>query len=245
MNDRDRALEKVRKLLAMSSDARSNVQEAETAARQAASLMAKFNIDQAEAQLKDLLSDEPDLCQEAVTPDYYGGNVRTKTLPTWVGIIGLGVGRLTQTKVDGYRKDGYGAVRFSGYRTDVVFAEWLFQLLCRAVYNEAAGSQFDRAGRDDFRRGAAAAIQGRLKELRTKLDEDLRADLTGATGTALVVLDKKMQVIAAKYGDQKTRNSSKQARDYTAREAGHAFGKQVNIPSGRPVTDGRVMGRLH
>lgn len=232
-SDRERALEKVRRLLAMANDGRGNMQEAETAARQAAALMAKFNIESAEAQLKDLCSDEPDLDQALVCPNYYGGEVRTKTLPVWVGIIAVGVGIVTQTKVDGYRKDGYGVARFSGYRTDVVFAEWLFQLLCGAVYRESTTTRYDRAGRGDFRHAASVAIQRRLAALRKEQD----AALTRASSsTALVVVDKKQQVINEAFGEMKTRKMSRQVHDAGARSAGSEFGQQINIPAGaRPL----------
>lgn len=232
-DDRAKALEKVRKLLAMAGDGRGNTNEAEAAARQAAALMAKFNIESAEAQLKDLCSDEPDLDQALVYPSYYGDTVRTKTLPAWAGILAVGVARLTQTKVDGYKKDGYAVARFSGYRTDVVFAEWLFQLLCRAVYDESTSTPFDRVGRNDFRHAAAARLQSRMMELRRQQEQELAASTEA--GTALVVVDKKLAVIAEHFGEQRTSKNVRSTRDHSAASAGRQFGDKVAIPGARPL----------
>lgn len=185
---REHAMAKVRKLLAMASDGRGNMQEAETATRQAAALMAKYNIEAAEAQLADLCGDEPDLVQEYYVADYGPRDPRPpKSVPDWVGFLAIGVGWLCQVKVDGSTDPSRNAkaIRFSGYSTDVAFAKWLLPMLCRAVYNEALKQwgHGTKADREVFRRKAAGTLQRRLKDMR---DEQQVATVATA-GTALVV----------------------------------------------------------
>lgn len=246
MSDRERAVEKVRKLLAMAYDGRGNMHEAEAAMRQATALMSKFNIEAAEAQLTDLCSDEPDLAQEHCVPNYDKGARPAKSIPAWVGVIAVGVARLCQVKADGSRtKEGIASVRFSGYATDVVFATWLLPILCRAVFNEAR-AQLGRATlaeRETFRRAAAGQLQRRLKALANEEKTQV-----SSSSTALVVIDKKQQVIEQAFGEMKVSsvdNSERARRDASAAAAGYSYGRSVPIPRGRPVSDGSsTTGRI-
>lgn len=245
VSDRERAIEKVRKLLAMANDGRGNMNEAEVAMRQATALMSKFNIEAAEAQLADLCSDQPDLVREHCVPNYDKGARPAKSIPAWVGVIAVGVARLCQVKADGSRtKDGAASVRFSGYATDVVFATWLLPLLCRAVFNEAR-IQLGKASlaeRETFRRSAAGQLQRRLEAL---ADEE-KAQVPSSS-TALVVIDKKQQVIAEAFGEMrvsKVDNAGRARRDAHAAMAGVAYGNTVPIPRGRPIDSPKTSGRI-
>lgn len=236
--DRERALEKVRKLLAMANDGRGNINEAEIAAKQAAALMAKHNIEAAEAQLQDLMSDEPDLAQEFADAGYYHPTTMAtvKSIPKWVGMLAVGIAKLTQVKVDGAKlPTGQMRVRFSGYTTDVVFAKWLLPILCRAVYNEALNQFGDdgRQAREAFRHFAASQIQARLYAMRKEQDQQLQ---TMGNGTALVVIDRKAQAIAEAFGAQSVKKVTRKTTSCTdAAQAGRLFGSQVNIPAARPL----------
>lgn len=245
VSDRERAIEKVRKLLAMANDGRGNLHEAEAAMRQATALMSKFNIEAAEAQLADLCSDEPDLAQEHCVPSYDKGARPAKSIPSWVGVIAVGVARLCQVKADGSRtKDGTASVRFSGYATDVVFATWLLPLLCRAVFNEARAQlgKASLAERETFRRSAACQLQRRLEALASEEKTQV-----ASSSTALVVIDKKQQVIAEAFGEMrvsKVDNAGRARRDAHAARAGVAYGNTVPIPRGRPIDLSKTSGRI-
>jgi Protein of unknown function (DUF2786) len=231
---RDRAMEKIHKLLAIANDGRGNIQEAETAARQAAALMAKYNIDSAEAQLADLASDQPDLTEEFCSPEYDpGAKGSLKTLPTWIGMTAIGVARLCQVKCVGSRQGPAAGVRFSGYRTDVLFAQWLLPTLCRAIFFEARTEwgKGTKADREDFRRAAAGALQRRLQELRREQEEAMRGDKTA--GTALIVVDRKLAIIKERFGEASVKKVASRVGAATA--DGHAFGQRMNIPTGRPL----------
>lgn len=245
--DRERALEKVRKLLAMANDGRGNINEAEMAAKQAAALMTKYNIDAAEAQLQDLMGDEPDLAQEFADAGYYHPTTMAtvKSIPKWVGMLAVGIANLTQVKVDGAKlPTGQTRVRFSGYATDVVFAKWLLPILCRAVYNEALNQFGDdsRQAREAFRHFAASQIQARLFAMRKEQDQGLQSM---GSGTALAVIDRKAQAIAKAFGEQYVRKiARRQTTCVDAAQAGRQFGNQVNIPAARPLSGTTVNPQL-
>lgn len=136
---REKALEKIKKLLRMAKDGRGNPNEAETAMRQAVSLMAKFNIDESEAILTDLRNDV-----DAVITMWRKAGVNatatslSRAFPAWCGVVSYGVGKLydCRTFIKTIHEDGvlHGkCVVFGGYKTDVQVAAWTFDYLVDCV----------------------------------------------------------------------------------------------------------------
>ena len=128
-----RIQDKIRKLLALAADPSAAPNEAETAGRQAASLMAKHEIELAdltEAELKaqwDLTTVEARGCRP--------GKKNPSEVPPWIGIIAWGVKCYTRTRCSG----GRGVVYFKGPREDVELAQWLHNLLIDGCYKASTG----------------------------------------------------------------------------------------------------------
>jgi len=234
--NRDDAIEKVRKLLALADNGAATSGEAENAARQAAAMMRKFNIEAAEAQMQDLMSDEPDLVQEMAFSSYDpGAKGPQKTLPIWVGMVAVGISSLCQVKVDGYTVNGQAGVRFSGYSTDVVFAKWLLDILCRALFKEARNQNLpSMKERGAFRVAAASHLQKRLSEMAASQDEEVHA----STGTAVAVYNKKAQMIAEAFGASQIEEVQFDTNAHIEAKARDWAGR-VNIPTNRPIADAR------
>lgn len=133
--DRERALEKIKKLLTLAKDGRGNETEAETALRQAHSLMRKFNIDESEAILKDLNGTDALIMKWRKAGDAVVSSKRLTKVPDWVGVLGIGIGILCDCKFafswlhspEG-EDEGLVAI-FAGYPTDVDIALWTFEYL--------------------------------------------------------------------------------------------------------------------
>lgn len=137
--DRQRALEKIKKLLQLAKDDRGNPTEAETAMRQAQSLMAKFNIDESEAILTALKNDADAIVRQWRKEGVNANKTSlSKEFPDWCGVISYGVGKLydCRTFIGNIREDGimHGkCVVFVGYQVDVQVACWTFDYLCACV----------------------------------------------------------------------------------------------------------------
>lgn len=218
-------LEKIRKLLALAADPSAAPQEAETAARQAAKLMAKHDIDLdtlEEAQLKeqwDLTSMDAVSCRP--------GKKDPRSVPGWIGIIAFGVKVYTNTRLS-----STGAMlRFKGPRSDVEFACWLHKSLLDQCYTQSKGLGQGEA--NAFRNGFAAAVQSRLKAMaKAMMDER-------GTGTSLIRVDASRQAAMDEaFGSENKARSSSVRQSALGREAG----SRAHIGSHRPLTSNT--GRL-
>lgn len=139
--ERNRYLEKIKKLLALARDGRGNLQEAETALRQAQALMRKYSIDESEAIGQELEVDGDALMREYAS---YGkrtaGSKSVKQMPRYTGFVAWGIGKLYDCNVlkvnryDPVTHQPIGEfILFAGYRMDVQVACWTFEYLCECV----------------------------------------------------------------------------------------------------------------
>ena len=211
--------ELIRKLLALAADPSAAPQEAETAARQAARLMAKHDIDLADLE-EEALKAQFDLIQgEAV--GCRPGKRNAKEVPPWIGIIAWGIKCYTRTRVSSRG----GVVYFRGPREDVELAQWLQGILVEGAYKSSKGQPNPNA----YRNGYASAIQGRLK----KMVREREQEETGMSCTALVrVQDARQRAMDEAYGPEARGKSSgvKSSAD------GYNAGLSAAIPRGRPVS---------
>lgn len=231
----DEAIEKVQKLLAIADCASANTHEAETAARQAAALMEKFNIETAVLQLAELSSDEPDLVQNDYKPSYSKGAERQKSVPPWLSNLAIGVAELTQTKPGLVTTRDGRTLRFSGYSTDVAFAQWMLDVVAKGVFNEAAKQNLTRGERETFRRAAAIEIRERLFKMRKEMVDHMRDSINANAGTALMVIDLKKQRITEAFGETKTKEKVFTSRNYAAYRMGLQYGREANLPNHQPL----------
>lgn len=237
---RARMLEKVRKLLAMAKDGRGNSNEEETAMRQANKIMAEYGIAEAECDMLALDREEMVFGAAQCGPDGkapQAGRVY-RSVPTWAGVLAVGIARFTDSVV--IRKTTqYGEMFvFQGEQQDVLLARWIFGVLVESVQREQKQSGWTRrSDATQFRQAAASALQWRLKamaEERRAMYEKARAE---SNSRALVVVDRKQQEIAKRFGKQKVR-STRGGYVSGASQAGSEAGRRINIPSGRPIGSG-------
>jgi hypothetical protein len=240
---RARMLEKVRKLLAMARDGRGNATESETAMRQANKLMAEFGIEEAEFDMQQLDSDAMVFGEAMSGPDGRApaqGKVY-RTMPTWVGMLAVGIGRFTDTIVSRRRTENGEMLVFRGEREDVLLARWLLGVLVEAIEIEKRASGWTGKGEaNSFRVAAVSTLCRRLRDLaaeRRAMYEDAKRT---SGSRALMVVDRKAVEVAKRFGTQKTKTSRSSYSSSGAAMAGRAAGSRINIPSGRPVGCSRV-----
>lgn len=220
----DRLIEKIKKLLALASDPAAAPQEAETAARQAAYLMAQNDIELGDLEAAQLAAQWN--MGSSTAQGCRPGKKNAKEVPPWIGIIGWGVSIFTRTRAGA----GQGTVTFKGPLEDRLLAVWLHEYLLHQAYAASKGYGPGEANR--FRNGFASALQGRLKKLakdRDQVDKELTA---GASGTALVKVQDNRQAEMDKFFGSpigsKSTNVSKSAEGYMA-------GTKAAIPTNRPL----------
>lgn len=238
---RARMLEKVRKLLAMGRDGRGNENESEIAMRQANKIMAEFGIAEAECDMAAINAGEMSFGEAQCGPDGRApaeGKIY-RSCPSWAGVLGVGVARFTDSII-GRKTTAHGEMfYFRGEKEDVLLARWIFGVLVESIHSEQRRSGWTgRGDANTFRMAAASTLQSRLKELaaeRIRMYEQARAT---SNSRALVVVDRKRQEIALRFGAQKTRKCSAGYRSSGAAMAGSEAGKRINIPAGRPLAGG-------
>lgn len=210
----ERIIEKVKKLLALASDPSAAPNEAETASRQAASLMAKYNLDRASLSQAELEA-EWDIT-ELRMPGCRPGKKDPREVPTWIGVMAFGVKVYTRTRV--IARGGY--VLYRGPRQDCELAQWMLKALIDLAYKQSKASSDPHA----FRNGFASAVQARFKAMAADRDEAEEGS------TALVVVDKLRAKLDELYGAERTSKARSRSSD-----EGYAAGSAAHIPTARPM----------
>lgn len=223
--------DKIRKLLALAADPNAAPNEAETAGRMAARLMAKHDIDLADLEEEALRQawDMTELRAQGCRP----GKKNAVEVPPWIGIIAWGVKVYTRTRTT----TGAGYIKFKGPREDVELAKWLHEYLLHQAYEASKGLPLGEANR--FRNGFASALQGRLKRMARDRDASDREDHTGTSGTALIkVQDARSAEMDRLYGPETRGKTTGVKASADGREAG----MNAAIPTNRPIASaGRRM----
>lgn len=210
----ERIIEKVKKLLALAQDPGAAPNEAETASRQAASLMAKYNIDLAALSQAELEA-EWDITELSM-PGCRPGKKNPREVPTWIGVMAFGVKVYTRTRV--IARGGY--VLYRGPRQDCELAQWMLKALIDLAYKQSKASSDPHA----FRNGFASAVQARFKAMAADRDQAEQGS------TALVVVDKLRAKLDELYGAERTSKARSRSSD-----EGYAAGSAAHIPTARPM----------
>ena len=171
MKDTNKIIDKVRKLLAMSKDTGSP-HEAAIAARQARSLMDKYQLtemDLTKVEANDMGTSSA------------GGN---KTATTFEGTLAVPVANFNdcQVKYERNRITGKLDLRFEGMLVDTVCAVELFKYLRDQAFKQAVKYEQGRRDRHAYRVGFASGVAQQVREF---LKE--REQLKTSSGTSLVV----------------------------------------------------------
>lgn len=235
---RARMLEKVRKLLNMAKDGRGNANEEEIAMRQANRIMAEYGIEEAECDMTAINAGEMSFGEAQCGP---GGRAPEqgkvyKTMPSWAGILAVGVARFTDSIIGRKRTANGEMLVFRGEREDVLLARWLFGVLVRSIQGEQKASGWTgRGDASSFRVAAASALQTRLMGLQRERMAMYESAKQASGSRALVVVDRKRSEIVARFGTQKTSKHRSSYHSSGAAIAGSEAGARINIPSGRPI----------
>ena len=226
-------IEKIKALLALAANPASQGAEAETAARHAAKLMAKYDLD--EFDLISAGKAEWDLIQGEAT-GCRPGKKNAKIVPPWIGVIAMGVKAYTGVRAS---SGTGGIIFFQGRRSDVELAQWLHRALVELAYD---ASQKASGPPTAFRNGFASALQGRLKKMAADRDETNQGDaLTGVSGTSLVVIKSRL---ATAMDERWGADSSGRPAGGQRSNEGYSAGQNAHIPTARPISGTRTAGYL-
>jgi hypothetical protein len=242
---RERAMDKVRKLLALAGD-KCNEHEAANAASQAEKLMRHYQIDSSEVTMKELEQDESfERGTENVSFEDIAGH-RPKQAPGWVGVIAIGCGEAFTCKVDLVDTPEGLKVRFSGYSMDVMLCKWVYRFLCETVFRISKESTkgLGMSAAKSFRAGAASMLQKRLYALKAERDAENKDQAAHGAGTGLVIYDRKQERVSEMYGETKKKEQNGTVSDRAAFHAGVAAASKINIPTNRPLEGSKDNARL-
>jgi hypothetical protein len=244
---RERAFDKIRKLLSMARDGRGNEHEAAVAAGQAEKLMRYYQIEAADVVMEEIEKEEAFTREtENVSFEGIAGHC-PKQVPNWVGYIAVGCGKAFTCKVDIVNSPAGLRVRFSGYAMDVMLAKWVYAFLCETVFRiskERCKGQGMSAAKS-FRVGAAGVLQRRLEVLVTERKSDQEQQASAGQGTALALYDRKAERVEEMFGSTKTKQTKTSVGDRSAFLDGQRTGQTMSIPTNRPLDKPTAQQRLN
>ncbi len=220
----ERILDRIQKLLAMSKDVGSP-NEAAIAARRAAALMHKHNLEEADVILKDLGSDD---IQDV------GADAGNTALPDWMHRIAVPIARLMECDARIYMRGKRKIITYLGQKDDAQVAAWIFMYLVdeikrlSKVHRRNLRKRFGAGhGRNmgDYRDGVVQEILLTLYRMKEEREAALKDH---KTGTALVVL--KQELIEKKFGETGySKSETRSIDDPDNYHAGRRDGKGVRI----------------
>lgn len=223
---REKVMDKVRKLIALSGS--SNVHEAEVAAAAAQRLMLEYKIAESEITVE---TTEEDIVMDAEV--YY--DLHMKAPPKWHGLLLNGVARANFCEIivnkelawDGY---GYGTrtvYQIVGTDSDRAAVKYVYEMLRRDVERLCAAYAgplyFDRGDRASFKLGAASSIASRLQREWNAFRLEVQKS---AHGQALAVIDKTQSALS-KFMESRFPNLRKGRPVNISRLSSYQLGKQV------------------
>ena len=225
--DRERLLDRVRKLFAMAQEVEASPHEAEIALRRCQSLMMKYGITEADLE----------------TSAFGNAELATgRTVPMHVKYLAAAVARLHDVL---FVTGPGGFAEFRGFEVDANVARLTLDYLLDAVERALAGRKragdfpAGRSAAYDYRVGFAIEVDRRVGALAAERERAERQ--AGGPGTSLAV--RKRQIVERECaGDLSTTSfRGRGARDAAARAAGRDDGarvsleRQVGDSSGRPA----------
>jgi len=222
--NREKIIDRVRKLLAMANDT-SSPNEAAIAAGRARKLIDQYQISE-----MDLTTvEDSDFGQAS-----YGMGAKSTNKP--LGMLAVAVAELNDCNAIWTTQDnGTKAVQFSGMLVDAVSATEMLKYLQQVMYKLAVKAAEGRSDRHAYRLGFAVGVQQQVREI---LKE--RAEIKTDTGQALVVV--KQQLVEQHFGARKWKQRrNNYSGDAGAYHRGEAAGRKVSL--NRQVR-GTQQGRL-
>lgn len=248
--DKEKAIERVRKFLAMAErgDGASaeTAEEAACAAARAAELMAKHGITEAEAAWTN--DAKPREIEEQSADEF-------KNISTWRSIIAWGVAAGTGCK--SYfsvtrRPSRIVKQMFVGAGDDVATACYMYSYLCNEVdrlaaeYSKATEGKLGKGHLQSFRYGAASTIATKMRAQRKETMDAARAGAGAATAGAIMRIDHEANKLARYMDGMRLKSHGFSGpSDAGAVQSGRAAGdsvRLVRLGGGRGISAGP--GRL-
>jgi len=217
MVEKEKIIERVRKLMAMAADC-SSPNEAAIAAKRARSVMDKYQI-----SLGDI-ADKSEFGSESAS------KARSR-VPLWEQTLVVDIANLNDCIA---RYDNAGRFVFHGFDVDAKVCKFMFFYLTENGKRTCKWFiQTNPLGcRNSFKLGYSVAVGEKIK----KIIEARKAELKTSTGTSLVLVKKSL--VENEFGEAKYRNDSySKSLDYRSQLAGQVAGAGVNIVTGVEVDD--------
>ncbi|BCG50038.1 DUF2786 domain-containing protein [Ralstonia phage RP13] len=204
----ERIIQKIKKLLDFAADQRGNMHETAAAARQAASLMTKYNISMASMIEMEIKKDDSHIITEEMNGWCYKGR-----FPLWITMTAIAVAQAFDCEVRyktmwdrNHQYYGYKYLNIFGYSTDVAVAKWVYAYLLdrqQALADEYWASnkkRYDYSGMS-AQHVKKAYLESMAGEMSKVLDEYKRSreEIILSSGTSLVVV--KSDAIKNKFGE--------------------------------------------
>lgn len=210
--DREKIIERVRRLLAMAKDATSP-NEAAIAAARARKLMDQHQIESVEMM--------DSFCAAEKFASQPGGVDPYKNLPIWIDWLGVAVAEFNDCIVNPARAYGDGEKKtffvFNGYESDVIVAGAMHRYLVDSVkrLSDRYFSTVEKSGRIVmvYRCEASSTLCGRLRQLKQERESNACKD---ARGTSLVV--RKFDNVIDHFGKPEYKEDTEGVREITPDE---------------------------
>jgi hypothetical protein len=232
--NKEAVLRRVQKLLAIAQDSRANEHEALAAARQAETIMRRYQIDHADVIATSIKRGE-DLGTEDVVVTAKDNGTAVEKVPSWCSFLAVRIGELHDCPIRFARvstKKGLEqAVRFHGYTADVKVAGWMLQYLvdtvnrlCKEYRKHPRYITGGRSVMNAYRHGVVNSILISISQL----IEEKSAEMQQAVASrALVVV--KANAIKEQFGEFNYRKSTTKLSDANAYHDGRQDGSRVNV----------------
>jgi hypothetical protein len=232
--NKEAVLRRVQKLLAIAQDSRANEHEALAAARQAETIMRRYQIDHADVIATSIKRGE-DLGTEDVVVTAKDNGTAVEKVPSWCSFLAVRIGELHDCPIRFARvstKKGLEqAVRFHGYTADVKVAGWMLQYLvdtvnrlCKEYRKHPRYITGGRSVMNAYRHGVVQGIMNSLVALKREKDAEMQV---AVASRALVVV--KANAIKEQYGDFSYRKANTKIADDYAFSDGARDGRAVNV----------------
>lgn len=217
MNNLKDIYRRLTKLLAIANDTRANPAEAAAAARQAANIMTKYQIDNADLIVSDL--------KQGQNFDYFdvvGSHDLTKTKVTktapWAGKLAVAIAQLNDAQAIIVTDPIFGKmIRFRGYAPDVEVCKFTYRYIVGSM-NRAAATKYPPPG---YYEGYISAVNEALRQALSAKQEDRFVD-----SRALVVI--KSTSVTQYFGEVRYSSSN----TYTSASGfaeGYQKGQKLNV----------------
>lgn len=239
MNDREKILDRVQKLLALAND-NANVNEAAAAAKQAQRLMHKYNLTALMVESFDSTVTK----EEQINPDSIPLDVFNKNVPTWKSRLGMIVAKANHCRIWISHHQGKKGLGLVGRNSDAKVVRFLYHYLLKEVdrLTLVFGAGQGRTWANNFRLGALDTIEQRLNEALQESEEILKEECT-KTGVALVHVSNAIEKFARKgeavekWMDMNMNLRKGATRTHThhngARQAGRRAAHQIDLNPSR------------